>query len=116
MAVFVKVLTKINLKRTSSLPDSCLQASPQSQRSHGEAKLQVKDDAGVLWNYRRKYIRSGIVPRLDDGWIQFVRFQQFRTGDVITLYKDDDTLTGPHYKIEVLKGHGDNVERKFKLK
>ncbi|KAH1045461.1 hypothetical protein J1N35_036245 [Gossypium stocksii] len=87
MAVFVKVLTKIDLKRTSTLPDSCLQASPQSQGS--------------------KYIRSGIVPRLDDGWIQFVRFQQFRT-----LYKDDDTLTGPRYKIEVLKGHGDDVERK----
>ncbi|MBA0872139.1 hypothetical protein Goshw_007935 [Gossypium schwendimanii] len=109
MAIFIKVLTKIDIERTLSLPDSCLQASPQSQRSHGGEKLQVKDEVGILWNFHCT-IRSGVFPKLDivSGWIQFVRFKQLNTGDAIVLYKDDDTLTGPHYKIEVLKGHGDD--------
>nr|KJB74571.1 hypothetical protein B456_012G151200 [Gossypium raimondii] len=109
MAIFIKVLTKIDIERTLSLPDSCLQAAPQLQRSHGGEKLQVKDDVGILWNFHCT-IRSGVFPKLDivSGWIQFVRFKQLNTGDAIVLYKDDDTLTGPHYKIEVLKGHGDD--------
>ncbi|MBA0631048.1 hypothetical protein Godav_003083, partial [Gossypium davidsonii] len=110
MAIFVKVLTKIDIERSLSLPDSCLQASPQSQRSHGdgEEKLQVKDDVGILWNFHCT-IRSGVVPKLDivSVWIQFVRFKQLNTSDVIVLNKDDDTLTGPHYKIEVFKGDAD---------
>ncbi|MBA0698196.1 hypothetical protein Goari_021699 [Gossypium aridum] len=109
MAIFIKVLTKIDIERTLSLPDSCLQASPQSQRSHGGEKLQVKDEVGILWNFHCT-IRSGVFPKLDivSGWIQFVRFKQLNTGDAIVLYKDDDTLTGPHYKIEVLKADGDD--------
>ncbi|KAG4205743.1 hypothetical protein ERO13_A04G121842v2 [Gossypium hirsutum] len=109
MASFFKVLTKIDIERTLSLPDSCLQALQQSQRSHGGKKLKVKDDVGILWNFHCT-TRSGVVPKLDmvSGWIQFVRFKQLNTGDVIVLNKDDDTLTGPHYKIEVFKGHGDD--------
>ncbi|KAG8500332.1 hypothetical protein CXB51_003692 [Gossypium anomalum] len=109
MASFFKVLTKIDIERTLSLPDSCLQALQQSQRSHGGKKLKVKDDIGILWNFRCT-IRSGAVRRLHigSGWIQFVRFKRLNTGDAIVLYKDDDTVTGPHYKIEVVKGHGDN--------
>ncbi|KAL1176452.1 hypothetical protein V6Z11_A04G159400, partial [Gossypium hirsutum] len=109
MASFFKVLTKIDIERTLSLPDSCLQALQQSQRSHGGKKLKVKDDIGILWNFRCT-IRSGAVRRLHivSGWVQFVRFKRLNTGDAIVLYKDDDTVTGPHYKIEVVKGHGDN--------
>lgn len=110
MAIFVKVLTKIDIERTLSLPDNRLQASPQSQRTHGDGgeNLQVKDDVGILWNFHCT-TRSGVVPKLDmvSGWIQFVRFKQLNTGDVIVLNKDDDTLTGPHYKIEVFKGDAD---------
>ncbi|MBA0751030.1 hypothetical protein Gogos_002401 [Gossypium gossypioides] len=109
MAVFIKFLTKIDIERALSLPDSCLQALQQSQRSHGGKMLQVKDDVGILWNFRWT-IRSGVVPKLYivSGWIQFVRCKQLNIGDAIVLYKDDDTLTGLHYKIKVLKGHGDD--------
>ncbi|MBA0631049.1 hypothetical protein Godav_003084 [Gossypium davidsonii] len=109
MASFFKVLTKIDIERTLSLPDSCLQALQQSQRRHGGKKLKVKDDVGILWNFRCT-IRSGAVRRLHivSGWIQFVRFKRLNTGDAIVLYKDDDRVTGPHYKIEVVKDHGDN--------
>ncbi|PPR98943.1 hypothetical protein GOBAR_AA21719 [Gossypium barbadense] len=102
MAIFVKVLTKIDIERTLSLPDSCLQASPQSQRSHGGENLQVKDDVGILWNFHCT-IRSGVFPKLEivSGWVQFVRFKQLNTGDAIVLYKDDDTLTGKHTTSEL---------------
>ncbi|GMJ03527.1 hypothetical protein HRI_004021900 [Hibiscus trionum] len=105
MALFFKVLTKLDVERTLSLPDGCLQALPDSQSSHGK-ELQVMDDVGILWNFRC-VIRSGVVPKLNivSGWIQFVRVKQLSSGDRVVLYRDDDSLTGARYKIEVLRSH-----------
>ncbi|KAK8613616.1 hypothetical protein V6N13_101373 [Hibiscus sabdariffa] len=108
MALFVKILTKIDVERTLSLPDGCLQALPEYRGSHvGHGKeLQVKDDVGILWNFRCM-IRAGVVRKLDivSGWIQFVRFKQLNSGDGFVLYRDDDTLTGARYMIEVFRSY-----------
>ncbi|KAK8564292.1 hypothetical protein V6N13_005476 [Hibiscus sabdariffa] len=105
MALFFKVLTKMDVERTLSLPDGCLKALPESQVSHGR-ELQVMDDVGMLWNFRC-VIRAGVVPKLNivSGWTQFVRIKQLCSGDSVLLYRDDDTLTGARYKIEVSRSH-----------
>ncbi|KAK8564291.1 hypothetical protein V6N13_005477 [Hibiscus sabdariffa] len=49
--------------------------------------------------------RAGVVPKLTivSGWLQFVRSKQLESGDSVFLSRNDDTLTGSHYKIEVLR-------------
>ncbi|KAL4353122.1 hypothetical protein GQ457_06G002670 [Hibiscus cannabinus] len=103
MALCVKVLTKIDVERTLSIPDGCVQALPEFQCIHGK-ELQVLDDVGILWNFRCE-IRAGVVPKLSivSGWLQFVRSKQLESCDSVILYRDDDTLTGARYKIEVLR-------------
>ncbi|XVE93267.1 hypothetical protein REPUB_Repub01dG0176000 [Reevesia pubescens] len=101
MEIFMKVLTKIDVERRLLVSDGCLPALPKSQGCHGIV-LPVKDDLGNLWNFNC-IIRSGAIKKLDivSGWIQFVRSKQLHSGDVVILYREDDTITGARYKIEV---------------
>ena len=101
MALFAKVLTKIDVERRLLFPEGCLHALPPSEGCHG-IELQVKDDVGILWNFRCN-LRSGVVKKLDIvyGWIQFVRSKGLHSGDTVILYREDDIVTGAHYKIEV---------------
>ncbi|XVE93265.1 hypothetical protein REPUB_Repub01dG0175700 [Reevesia pubescens] len=100
MAVFVKVLTITDVERRLSFPDRCI---PDLQRFEGcQIMLPVKDDAGMLWNFGC-VIRYGSVRKLVivTGWIQFVQSKDLHEDDVVVLYKEDDVVTGAHYKIEV---------------
>ncbi|XVF01169.1 hypothetical protein REPUB_Repub04eG0065200 [Reevesia pubescens] len=103
MELFAKVLTHTDVERRLLCPDRCLRALPWSEGSHGII-LQVKDDAGILWNFGF-ILRSGVVkkPVIVSGWIQFVQSKDLHTGDIVILYKEDDIITGAHYKIEVKK-------------
>ncbi|EOX98117.1 B3 DNA binding domain - like 10 [Theobroma cacao] len=103
MAVFTKVLTNTDVQRRFSFPDGCLPALPPFRGCHAIV-LQVKDEAGILWNFACT-IRSGMTPTpvIVSGWIQFVRSKELQIGDVVFFYREDDTVTGAHYKIEVKK-------------
>ena len=103
MEIFVKVLTTTDVERRLSFPDRCVRALPRSEECD-LIKLQVKDDAGILWKFGCK-IRSGVIPKLDivSGWIQFVGSKDLHKDDVVILYKEEDIITGAHYKIEVKK-------------
>ena len=103
MEVFVKVLTTTDVERRLSFPDRCVLALPRSEECH-VIVLKVKDDAGILWNFGCK-IRYGVIPKLDivSGWIQFVGSKDLHKDDVVILYKEEDIITGAHYKIEVKK-------------
>ncbi|GLT74259.1 hypothetical protein SLA2020_460650 [Shorea laevis] len=110
MAVFSKVLTKIDVKRRLSLraKDDGEAALPAALGEQ-PVLLQVKDDKGGLWNFRRctMLIRPGILPKLliDDS-SQFVSDRDLNTGDEINLFWEDDRASGRtdrQYKIEVIK-------------
>ncbi|XP_021286336.1 auxin response factor 3-like [Herrania umbratica] len=104
MAVFKKALTDTDVKRRFSFPDGCLPALPPFRGCHA-IELQVKDETGILWNFACT-IRSGMTPKLVivSGWIQFARSKELQIGDVVLFYREDDRVTGAHYKIEVKKG------------
>ena len=105
MALFVKVLTNIDVERRLSFPGDCLPAFIQSEGCHGIVLL-VKDDFGILWNFRC-IKRSGVDQKLVivSGWIQFVRSKELHSGDSVSLYRDDDMVTGANYKIEVKRSN-----------
>ncbi|GLT86292.1 hypothetical protein SLE2022_044380 [Rubroshorea leprosula] len=109
MAVFSKVLTKIDVERRLSLTaDDDEAVLPQSFREQ-PVLLQVKDENGSLWSFRRCtiLIRPGIRPKLliDDSR-QFVRSRGLNCGDEINLFWEDDKASGRpdrQHKIEVTR-------------
>ncbi|XVF01166.1 hypothetical protein REPUB_Repub04eG0064900 [Reevesia pubescens] len=114
MELFAKVLTHTDVERRLSCPSGCLPALPWSEGCHGII-LQVKDDAGILWNFGC-IVRSGVVkkPVIVSGWIQFVQSKDLHTGDIVILYKEDDIITGAHYKIEVKKSNNTLISERNK--
>ncbi|XVF45215.1 hypothetical protein PTKIN_Ptkin02bG0187200 [Pterospermum kingtungense] len=106
MEIFIKELTANDVERKLSVPEGCLHALPWSEACQGTVLLQVKDDVGILWNFRCMK-RLGAVERLVivSGWIQFVQSKELHCGDVVIFYREDDIVSGAHYKIEVQRNN-----------
>ncbi|XVE49113.1 hypothetical protein DITRI_Ditri01bG0056100 [Diplodiscus trichospermus] len=105
MQLFTKVLTSIDIERRLFLPVGCLPALPRSEGCHG-IELQVKDDVGILWNFRCTK-QSGAKQKMVivSGWFQFVQSNELHSGDIVIFYREDDMITGAHYKIEVKRSN-----------
>ncbi|KAK8714341.1 hypothetical protein V6N13_149534 [Hibiscus sabdariffa] len=104
MAVFVKVLTKIDVERTLSIPDGCVQALPEFQCIHGK-ELRVMDDVGNLWNFRC-IIRVGVVPKLTIGSGTLIHLQgQITKSKFSGMIKGEKERLTIAYLIDLKKEH-----------
>ncbi|OMO74223.1 hypothetical protein CCACVL1_16901 [Corchorus capsularis] len=99
MSIFTKVLTETDVNRKLSFPENCV--IPALQAFKAEVLL-VKDDTGTLWRFVCA-IRYGVSPKpvIISGWIQFVQNKGLQEGDTVYFYREDDVISGAHYKIEV---------------
>ncbi|GLT86370.1 hypothetical protein SLE2022_045130 [Rubroshorea leprosula] len=109
MAIFSKVLSKIDVEGRLSLTLDDDEAALPPSLGEQPVLLQVKDEDGGLWSFRRCTIlkRSGIRPKLlIDDWRQFVRSRGLNIGDEINLFWEDDRASGRpdrQHKIEVIR-------------
>ncbi|OMP01593.1 hypothetical protein COLO4_11751 [Corchorus olitorius] len=113
MSIFTKVLTETDVNRKLSFPENFAQALQAFKAKGCQAEvLLVKDDAGTLWRFVCAF-RSGVSskPVIISGWIQFVQIKGLQEGDTIYFYREDDVISGAHYKIEVRRNNNSNAKK-----
>ncbi|KAK6253621.1 hypothetical protein QUC31_015341 [Theobroma cacao] len=102
MAIFRKVLTSTDVERRLSFPEHSLADLPPFEGSPAIDFPVMDDEDGSVWTFCCTF-RAGVFPRpvIVKGWSQFVRSKELKSGDMVVLYKEEDS--GARYKIKVKK-------------
>ncbi|XVF45866.1 hypothetical protein PTKIN_Ptkin02bG0241800 [Pterospermum kingtungense] len=102
MELFIKTLTQTDIHKRFAIPTNSLMHFP-GFRGRYSVDFNVKDKSHRLWTFRcsiRK--RSYRKPVFSSGWLEFIRLNNLRIGDKITVRKEHSDVIGVgQYKIEV---------------
>ncbi|EOX98130.1 hypothetical protein SCA6_006377 [Theobroma cacao] len=103
MKLFSKLLSQTDIRKRLSIPMKSFQSFPRFKAAHA-LDLQVKDESGVLWQFRlciRK--KNYLKPVFSTGWGKFVQSKNLQVGDKVKLYKEADQASGAQFKIKAKK-------------
>ncbi|XP_021286448.1 AP2/ERF and B3 domain-containing transcription factor RAV1-like [Herrania umbratica] len=101
MELFIKRLTPTDIDKRLAIPTNSLVYFPGFRGNHS-VDLKVKDKSHRLWTFRcsirkKRYLK----PVFSSGWLEFVRSNNLRIGDKVSVRLEQGHVSGVEYGIEV---------------
>ncbi|GMN59721.1 hypothetical protein TIFTF001_028814 [Ficus carica] len=114
---FTKSLTQTDLKSKLMVPNDFFRQFFHSDNGGGGAvDLLFRNQNCLTWTFRMSIIRTGSNRHklvVSAGWLSFVRERKLKSGDFLSIYKEE---SGERmYRIEVKRRKGSNSNEWIRL-